>query len=187
MEYYVTRKSDNDDELRHYGVLGMKWGHRRAVPTSSTYNKVQSTKSRYKQAKKEFNKSYNKAYNYSSAHPIGQYTNKKKKAESNRRWSDTYDKASALDKAKTSYKQAKNERKGKIRSTYREIQKNTSLGEKLVYNNITRMKAAKYVVDNNMSMKDAKAKANKDAVRNTAAIMAAYGAFTVASLYAMNR
>ena len=186
MEYYVTRMTE-DDELMHYGVLGMKWGHRKAVPTSSTYNKMKSTRSQYKQAKKDYNKSFNKAYNYSYAHPIGQYVSKKKKDESNRRWSDAYDKANALDKAKTNYKQAKNERKDKIKSTYRDIQKNASLGEKLTYSNGTRMKAAKYVVDNNMSIQDAKAKANKDAVRYTAAVMAVYGAIAVANFYAMNR
>ena len=105
MEYVIIR---NDiDELYHHGVKGMKWGRRKAQYTSSTsskfstghnkiasmlgnngkkqvsdsYKRVQITKSNYKQAKKDFNKSYNNAYRYSQAHLIGQYTNKKKKAE----------------------------------------------------------------------------------------------------------
>lgn len=185
MDYVITRaKEDESDELMHYGVLGMKWGKRKAVPTSSTSSKVQSTKAQYKQAKKDYNKAYNKAYSYSSRHTIGQFTNKKKKAESNRRWNDAYDKANAVEKAKTDYKQAKTERKDKINSTYRDIQKNTSLGEKLIYNDATRRKAAKYVVDRNMTMQDAKIKANADAVRNTGIILATWGGITLASLYA---
>lgn len=188
MDYVITRvKEDESDELMHYDVLGMKWGKRKAVPTSSTFSKVQSTKAQYKQAKKDYNKAYNKAYSYSSRHTIGQFTNKKKKAESNRRWNDTYDKANAVEKAKTDYKQAKTERKDKINSTYRDIQKNTSLGEKLIYNDATRRKAAKYVVDRNMTMQDAKNKANADARRNTAIYLGAIGAYTVANLYASSR
>lgn len=188
MDYVITRaKEDETDELMHYGVKGMKWGHRKALPTPSTYNKVQSTKAQYKQAKKDYNKAYNKAYSYSSRHTIGQFTNKKKKAESDRRWNDAYDKANAVEKAKTDYKQAKAERKNKINSTYRDIQKNTSLGEKLIYNDATRRKAAKYVVDRNMTMQDATAKANADAVRNTGIILATWGGITLASLYASGR
>lgn len=184
MDYVITRvKEDESDELMHYGVLGMKWGKRKALPTSSTYSKVQSTKAQYKQAKK----AYNKAYSYSSRHTIGQFTNKKKKAESDRRWNDAYDKANAVEKAKTDYKQAKTERKDKINSTYRDIQKNTSLGEKLIYNDATRRKAAKYVVDRNMTMQDAKNQANADARRNTAIYLGAIGAYTVANLYASSR
>ena len=51
-----------------------------------------------------------------------------------------------------------------------------------MFNNATRKKAAKYVVNNNMSMSEAKKKANKAAVRNTALMMAAYGAVTVGSI-----
>lgn len=45
MDYVITRsKEDESDELMHYGVLGMKWGKRKAVPTSSTSSKVQLRK-----------------------------------------------------------------------------------------------------------------------------------------------
>lgn len=132
MDYVITRaKEDESDELMHYGVLGMKWGKRKAVPTSSTSSKVQSTKAQYKQAKAE--------------------------------------------------------RKSKINSVYRDITKNSTTGEKLIYNNATRRKAAKYVVDQNMSMQDAKNKANADARRNTAIYLGAIGAYTLANLYAANR
>lgn len=60
------------------------------------------------------------------------------------------------------------------------------MGEKLTYNNATRKKAAKYVVDNGMTVEQAKSRANKDAIRNTGAILAVYGTVAVASLYKMN-
>ena len=90
-----------DDELMHYGVKGMKWGRRKA-PTS-----VSNAKAAYKSAKKAYNKSYYSAYGYSQRHAIGQYVNKKKKAESIRRWDDALNKAATLREAKANYKKTK--------------------------------------------------------------------------------
>ena len=39
-----SEKKMNNEELMHYGIPGMKWGHRKAQTTSSTNNKVRSTK-----------------------------------------------------------------------------------------------------------------------------------------------
>lgn len=174
-----------ENYLAHYGVKGMKWGVRRApqLPTSDTRKRFDSAKADYKSAKKAYNKSFNKAYNYSQMHAIGQYVNKNKKAESNKRWNDAYDRAVDMNNAKAQYKQAKTERKQQIKNAYKDVQKNASLGNKLMYNDATRKKAAKYMVDNNMSMKDATARANSDAKRNTAVILAAYGGVMAATLY----
>lgn len=159
----------------------------RALPKSSIRTKYDSTKTAYKTAKKEYGKSFNEAYNYSQQHPISQYVTKKGRAKSNDLWNDASNKARELNSAKDAYKQAKVERNKKLNSAYDDLQKNTSLGEKMLYNDVTRRKAAKYVVDNSMSMEQARKKANKAAARNTALLIGAYGAVTVASLYASSR
>lgn len=175
------------DELMHYGVKGMKWGHRKALPISSQRARYDAAKQQYKADRKAYSKSFDKAYSYSNRHPISQYVGKKQKAESNRLWEDANDKAIQATKSKYAMKQVKNERKLNIKNTYNDIQKNASKKEKLIYNDATRRKAAKYVVDNNMSINDAKKKANKDAIRNSAIILGTYGAIKVASLYMNNR
>ena len=48
-----------NDELMHYGVPGMKWGHRKAAPTTS----VDRAKANYRAARKTYNRSFNKAAN----------------------------------------------------------------------------------------------------------------------------
>lgn len=164
-----------NNELMHYGIPGMKWEKRKAQPVSETRRKMDSAKAGYKAAKKDYNKSFNKAYSYSGRHFISQYTNKSRRAESDKRWGDTYDKAKNLDSAKSAYKQSKAERDSKIQSEYAKMKKNASAGEKFVYNSATRKKAAKYVVDNNMSVAEATKKAKGDAWRNTALFLAAYG------------
>lgn len=176
-----------NEELQHYGVKGMKWGVRKArepLATSSTRKNYDSAKSNFRMARKAYNDAYNSAHNYSSRHPVSQFTSKKKSAEANRRWDDAIDKANALDKAKSTYKQAKSERKQQINKTYREINKNTKLSDKVLYNDATRKKMAKYMVDNNMTLSEANKRAKSDAIRNTAVILAAYGTVTAAALYA---
>lgn len=177
-DIYLVHK----DELMHYGVKGMKWGYRKAVPTSDIRRQYDAAKAAKKTAHKEYSKAFDKAYNYSYRHSIGQFTNKKKIAESDRRWNDAYDKAEKSRNAKLEYKKAKVARKESINKNYDEINKQASLGNKLLYNDATRKKAAKYMTDNNMSMSDAKKKANKEAIRNTAIVLGAYGAVSVRSL-----
>ena len=115
MEYVIRR---NNDELMHYGIPGMKWGVRRFETssgnlTSKEKKRYDDAKYNYKLAKKEYDKVYKSAHTYSFFHPIGQFTNKKKREESNRRWYDTVDAAKKLDKAKTAYKVEKNKLKAK--------------------------------------------------------------------------
>lgn len=173
------------DYLMHYGVKGMKWGHRKRRDYQS--QEVLDKRAAYKQANKAYKKSFNKASNYSSLHPIRQFVSEKKRAESDRRWDDAINKADAANKAKDAYKQAKKANKAAVKETYNKIQKNSSIGQKLMYNDATRKRAAQYVVNNKMSVDDAMKRAKSDANRNTAVFVAAYGAVALGTLYAQSR
>lgn len=173
--------SDNY-ELYHYGVKGMKWGHRKALPKSDLRNRFDRARAEKRAANKAYSKSFNKAYQRSS-NPIPFAMTKKGRAKTNEAWGNTYDAAKRANTASNKFKAVKKERKQAINSAYKDINKNTKFGEKLLYSEGTRRKAAKFMVDNNMSMTDAKRKANKEAIRNTAAFMGAFGAMAVASYY----
>lgn len=165
----------NNDELYHYGVKGMKWGVRKKLPTSD----IRNTYDRTKKEKKAANRAYSKAFNKASANPLNSVTKKGDKL-----WNDAYDKAEAANRADAAYKKAKAERKQQIVKTTNELRKNATRADKLVYNDATRKLAAKYVVDNDMSIEEATKKAKGDAWRNTAVFVGAYGAIAVATLYA---
>ncbi len=56
-----------------------------------------------------------------------------------------------------------------------------------MYNNATQKKAAKYVVDHDMSVTEATKKAKSDALRNSMALIAAYGAASIGYNIIRNR
>lgn len=91
----------NNNELVHYGVKGMKWGKRKAVPTAAD---VANKRSAYKAANREYNKAFDKAYNRN----IGSFSPiKKHRDASTARWEDAISKAEAANKAKAEYKAVK--------------------------------------------------------------------------------
>ena len=66
----------------------------------------------------------------------------------------------------------------------REYNQTVKTGRKMLYNSATRKQAAKYVVNNNMPVSEAKKKAQGEALKNTAALLAIYGG---AAAYAINK
>ena len=163
------------DELYHHGVIGMKWGQHRAI--SDVRSNYDSAKKNKKVASKEYNEAFNKAM----SNPLNSFTKK-----GNKKYNDLYDKAVAANKADVSYKIAKSNRNIAINKKTKELNTKTPFKEKLIYNTATRERAAKYIVDNNMSVAEATKKSHGDALRNTAIFVGVYGGIMASTLYKMN-
>jgi hypothetical protein len=100
-----------NNELYHYGVKGMKWGHRKKYYNSDgSLNQLGQARKNYKTAKREYNKSFNKAYRRSDS-PIPYTLTKAGRKKTNEAWEDAANKAEASRNAKAEYKQAKKEYK----------------------------------------------------------------------------
>lgn len=93
------------DDLQHYGIPGMRWGHRKTRSSGNIkVDEMHQKKAAYKQAKKEYNRAFNDAYNRSN----DAYSFSKKRRQANEdRWNAARDKANLLKKAKSDYKTAK--------------------------------------------------------------------------------
>lgn len=183
---------NNSNELYHYGVKGMRWGHRKAsyqntaarTGNSALRQKYLDAKANKKAANKDYKKAFNKAYNRS----YDTYSlSKKRRQASNERWNDAAEKGAKSYEADQAFKQVKKERKTAIKSTYKQLNKEASFKDKLLYNDATRKQAAKYVVDNGMTVAEATKKANAVAQRNTAIVLGAYGAIAVGTVLASRR
>lgn len=171
--------TEENNELMHYGIPGMHWGHRSGrTPTSQLQrSSLRKEFDRKKAAKKDANSEYGDAFNSYvngglGVTAAGRRANVRRSAEFDR----TINKSIRADEA---FKKVKNERKTQIKGTAKNLEAQTSFKERMLYNPQTRKRAAKYIVDNNMSVDEARKRANSDANRNTAIFVAAYGAMTL--------
>lgn len=194
------------DYLMHYGVKGMKWGHRKSRAelekqagtfTASNGMKVAPSKNAYVRTMRKVaanrgvenlsSASYRASVKKRHADTLTNREHAVKGEKQIRKESQAIREYNAhikdLKKGTGTKHLDKAVRKNKIDDVYEKVQTSSKRLDRALFSDATRKKAAKYMVDNNMSMKDANRKAKKVAVRNTALMLGAYGAMTMADLY----
>lgn len=174
----------DNDELQHYGIMGMKWGHRKNYKVA-----VANAKRAYKNRNSSIQKKYDTDLaNIEKGYKRGQLLSKKDQkrelAADNKAMRDwAKSKATYKDnlrKAKNDYKANVAKTKQEYKNNYKQLKKNDSAADILIFNPATRKKAAQYMTENKMTMSEARKKAHKEAIRNTAVILGVIGGVSLA-------
>lgn len=164
--------------LAHYGILGMKWGIRR----------YQDEKGNYSAAGK---KRYIRDKTSGIQKDIDSFKSvkngiKDKKGRQLLTKEDVDSSVAGL-KAQKAKQEAKLSRKWDINKVSTDFDRTATLAEKFVYNEATRKRAAKFVVDNNLSMSAALKKAKGEAWRNTAIYVGVMGGLSLSKIAIANK
>lgn len=179
------------NELYHYGVLGMKWGHRKAYKVAlanaklAYKNRNSSIQKKYDMTEANIEKKYKRGQTLSKK-DLNRETIASNKAESDRAKSKAIYK-DEIRKAKNDYKSNVAKTKTEYKYNYKQLKQNDTVADRLIFNTATRKKAAQYMTENKMSMAEARKKAHKDAVKNTATALAIIGGVSLAKLAIKNR
>lgn len=199
MGYYY-----DDDTLQHHGIKGQKWGVRRFQntdgsltskgksrygDTSDLYKAKKSARSEAIQSRRERMKArmeFGRALHDepSKLKETRDFQNKMLVKKS-----DDWDKSIAKSKEKQqAYKDAKKAYNDEYKKNLEETRSKATLKDKLLYNDATRNRAAKLMTKyKDMSYEKATKTAQKEANRNTAIVLGAYGAVAVGALVAAQK
>lgn len=154
-------------------------------------NKLSDIKRNYKNRNSSIQKRYDLAEaNIEKNYKRGQLLSKKDSAreiaadnKARKDWSKS--KAIYNDdkrKAKIQYKSNLEKVKTDYKTNYKKLKRDDSAADKLLFNKATRKKAAQYMTENKMSMTEARKKAHKEAIRNTAITLGVIGSYSVYEL-----
>ena len=183
----AIENKENEEVLEHHGIRGQKWGVRRFQNKDGSLKPA--GEKRYGDArslKVAGHKALAKVYEI----------NEKTYAKSNKTLSSMNKAAknNQLKKAEEAQKEANKKRdervayKEEFNKNLKEVKEKATFKDKIIFSDGTRRRAAKLMTDNkNMSYEEATKQSHKEAVINTAGILAAYGSYHLVNEFMKNK
>lgn len=118
MRDYIITVDESEDELMHYGVLGMKWHHHQAVKYSSKAARASNAARDEQKYRKDFDKDMNRRMNKNDPNDVRTWQNTRNAEHE----ASKFNEQSYRDRAKKYYKKA-NEHLDKNRRAQEEYRK----------------------------------------------------------------
>lgn len=207
-QYVLTSNGGfySTNELYHYGVKGMRWGHRKSraelereagtfrasngmkvAPSKNAYVRTMRKVAANRSVENLSRATYRNMIKRNTADTLTNQADAVKGEQRIRKEAQALREYNAhikdLKKGTGNKHLNKAVRNNKIDDAYEKVQTASTRMDRLIYSEGTRRKAAKYVVDKNMSVTEATKKAKGDAWRNTAAFLALYGVAAGVEMY----